>query len=139
MWSLSVPPANFPRLHPGMLTVLVATSGDIFSCQHRGMVLLACGSGWRPGSLLHTLQSPGQPPQQRATQPKCPLCHRGDSTAHGVSCDLLSQNVSRSNGISGASVETLGNIPRGILDTLRDHDDAHVILWPDHKRASGAA
>lgn len=76
---------------------------------------------------------PRTAPQQRAAQPECASCRCGDSPAHGVSCDLLSQNVGRRNGISGASVGTLGNIPRGILDTLRDHDDVHVILWPDHK------
>lgn len=64
-----------------------------FQLSAPGMVLLACGSGRRPGLLLQTLQSPGQPLQQRATQSKCPSCHRGDSTAHGVSRDLLSQNV----------------------------------------------
>lgn len=38
------------------------------------IVLLATG-GQRPGMLLDTLQQPGQPPQQRLTQPKYRRCH----------------------------------------------------------------
>ena len=31
-------------------------------------------NGWKAGALLNTLKCTGQPPQQRVSSPKCPLC-----------------------------------------------------------------